>query len=297
MLYPASAAGGRLLLLEGVAWRPREGGDPVLADADLEVAEGEVVALIGRSGSGKSTLLRLACGLERPWRGAVSRAVPRSPGLRDAALALEHPERQLFARTVLEDVAALLWVDGVPAPERRRRARRALAEVGLDPDRFGDRPPLSLSEGEKRRTALAGLLVESPLVVLLDEPTAGLDPEGRRALAEVIHALKARGRAVLLASHDLDFVGAVADRVLLLARGEERPGRVLHAGPAGVVLRDAALLARAGLPTPDFALLEPALASAGLLEGAGVRDGESLLRALRREEVRNGGAESPTPRS
>jgi energy-coupling factor transport system ATP-binding protein len=274
--------GARRLTLEGVTWKPRDARTPVLAGADLEVDEGEVVALVGRSGSGKSTILRLACGLEQPSRGTVTRSAPAAPGTREVALALEHPERQLFARTVLEDVAALLWVEGVPEAARRRSASLALAEVGLDPERFGNRSPLSLSEGEKRRVALAGLLVEPPLLVLLDEPTAGLDPAGRRALVAAIRALKGRGRAVLLASHDLDFVGAVADRVLVLTRDGESPGGVLHTGPAGSVLSDDALLSRARLPSPDFAVLGRALRSAGLLAGASVRDSESLLLALER---------------
>ena len=285
--------GARRLELDGVAWRPPDARVPVLTDASLEVREGEVVALVGRSGSGKSTILRLACGLERPTRGVVTRSATAAPGTREVALALEHPERQLFARTVLEDVAALLWVEGVPEPQRRRSACRALAQVGLDPDRFGDRSPLSLSEGEKRRTALAGLLIEPPLLVLLDEPTAGLDPAGRRALVAAIRGLGAGGRAVLLASHDLDFVGAVADRIVVLSRDGEGPGRVLHTGPADAVLRDDGLLSRAGLPSPDFAVLAPALHSAGLLAGGSVRDGESLLLALERGPIGPGGPACP----
>jgi energy-coupling factor transporter ATP-binding protein EcfA2 len=212
----------------------------------------------------------------------VTRAEPATPRVRPVALALEHPERQLFGRTALEDVGALLWVAGTGAGERARLARRALGEVGLDPDRFGERAPLTLSEGEKRRVALAGLLVTPPLVVLLDEPTAGLDPEGRRALVAAVRALRERGRAVLLASHDLDFVGAVADRAVLLARDGEAPGRVAASGPAGALLRDEATLARAGLPPPDFVLLADALLGSGLLSGPAPRDGESLLAALAR---------------
>jgi energy-coupling factor transport system ATP-binding protein len=195
---------------------------------------------------------------------------------------MEHPERQLFGRTAEEDVGALLWVEGMPAAERRRLACLALAEVGLDPDRYSGRTPLSLSEGEKRRVALAGLLVEPPLVVLLDEPTAGLDPEGRRSLATALEALRGRGRAVLLASHDLDFVGAVADRVVLLARDGEEPGGAIATGPAGELLRDEGLLARAGLPAPDFVFLERALRAAGLIDGPPARDGETLLQSLAR---------------
>jgi energy-coupling factor transporter ATP-binding protein EcfA2 len=136
---------------------------------------------------------------------------------------------------------------------------------------------------------LAGLLVTPPLVVLLDEPTAGLDPEGRRALAASVRSLRERGRAVLLASHDLDFVGAVADRAVLLGREDGGPGRVLASAPAGALLRDEPLLARAGLPPPDFVRLEGALQDAELLSGAPCHDGETLLSALLRFAVRPGG--------
>src|SRR6185312_14590256 len=148
----------------------------------LELSEGECLAIVGVSGSGKSTLLKLAAGLLEPTWGSISRPTGRDGRGRPTALALEYPERQLFGRTVEEDVTATLWLEGVPAAERRARGREAMEAVGLDPDRFGARIPLTLSEGEKRRVALASLLAEPPRALLLDEPTAGLDPEGRRAL-------------------------------------------------------------------------------------------------------------------
>jgi energy-coupling factor transport system ATP-binding protein len=203
------------------------------------------------------------------------------------ALALEYPERQLFGRTVLEDVAALLWVEGIPAQERARSARRAMAEVGLSPERFESRFPITLSEGEKRRAALAGVLVEPPQLLLLDEPTAGLDPEGKRALGNVLNQLRERERTVLLASHDLSFVASVADHVFLIAREGEGPGRILADGDPVTILRDEALLARAGLPVPDFVRLESILREAGLLSGASARDESSLLDALARPGLRS----------
>jgi ABC-type multidrug transport system ATPase subunit len=173
-------------------------------------------------------------------------------------------------------------VDGAPAEERARSGRRAMAEVKLDPDRFAERSPLSLSEGEKRRAALAGALVEPPHILLLDEPTAGLDPDGRRALAAAIQGLRERGRTVMLASHDLDFVGAVADRIVVLGRDEAGSGRPLAQSASREVLRNARLLAEAGLPTPEFVRLERAFRLAGFLAAAPVRDQESLLDALAR---------------
>jgi len=270
------------LAMRGVAWGPPRGAPPVLSGLDLEVARGEIVALIGRSGSGKTTALKLAAGLIDPTAGTIHRDRPSVPRVRPVALALEYPERQLFGRTVLEDVAALLWVEGIPAGERVRSARRAMAEMGLDPDRFAERFPPSLSEGEKRRAALAGVLVEPPQILLLDEPTAGLDPEGRRALGDVLRALRERGRTVLIASHDLGFVAAIADRVAVLGRGGPGGTSVLGEGSPMDIWRDHRLLDRAGVPEPDFQRLERALNAGGLLAATPVRDEESLLESLAR---------------
>jgi len=280
---PAAPHGPPALIMRGVAWSPTgRRGAPLVSGLNLEVGRGEIVALIGRSGSGKTTLLKLAAGILEPTEGTVRRERPAVPRVRPVALALEYPERQLFGRTLFEDVAALLWVEGIPAEERARSARRAMAEVGLDPDQFGDRFPISLSEGEKRRAALAGVIVEPPEILLLDEPTAGLDPEGRRALAQVIQRLRERGRTVILASHDLGFVATVADRVVVLIRGEgDAPSAVAQGGTAQV-LRDDRLLARAGIPEPDFIRLERSLRSAGLLGSWPVCDEWSLLEAVAR---------------
>ena len=279
-LAQAGRRGPAVLAMRGVAWGPaRPGVAPVLSGLDLEVAHGEIVALIGRSGSGKTTALKLAAGLIDPTAGSIHRDRPSVPRVRPVALALEYPERQLFGRTVLEDVAALLWVEGIPAEERVRSARRAMTEMGLDPDRFAGRFPPSLSEGEKRRAALAGVIIEPPQILLLDEPTAGLDPEGRRALGDVLRALRERGRTVLLASHDLGFVAAIADRVVVLGRGGTS---VLGEGNPIEIWRDHRLLDRAGIPEPDFVRLERALNAAGLLAATPVRDEESLLESLAR---------------
>jgi energy-coupling factor transport system ATP-binding protein len=279
----APAGGGApLLALRGVAWAPTRRSAPVVEDVSFEVGAGEVVALVGASGAGKSTLLHLAAGLRAPTSGTVERALPavkRTPGV---MLALEYPERQLFARSVAEDVAASLWIEGVPAEERARRAARALREVDLDPERFADRVPGTLSEGEKRRAALASFLIDPPLVLLWDEPTAGLDPEGRRALRVCLAKLRERGRAVLLASHDLDFVTGTADRVLVLGRDAGAPGRLLGGGNPDAVWRDDALLSRAGLPAPEAFVLARALEECGWLPPGATSDGDSLVLALSR---------------
>jgi energy-coupling factor transport system ATP-binding protein len=278
----ATGGGDPLLQLSSVSWTPRRGDAPVVDGVSLDVAAGEIVALVGASGSGKSTLLHIAAGLRQPARGRVERALPTVKRVPPVMLALEYPERQLFARTVAEDAATALWIEGVPAEERSRRAERALREVDLDPSEFADRAPATLSEGEKRRAALASFLIEPPLVLLWDEPTAGLDPEGRRALRAALARLRERGRAILFASHDLDFVSGVADRVLVLARDGEGTGRLIGTGTPEALWNDAPLLARSRLLEPEHHRLERALRDRGWLPSAPVRDGDSLVAALGR---------------
>lgn len=278
----ASAEQAPLLAFSKVSWAPSKRSAPVVEDISFSVAPGEIVALIGASGVGKSTLLHLAAGLRQPSSGSVERATPEVKRTPPVMLALEYPERQLFARTVEEDVAAALWIGGAPAEERKRRAERALREVDLDPAQFASRVPGTLSEGEKRRAALAAFLIEPPLVLLWDEPTAGLDPEGRRALRAALARLRERDRAILFASHDLDFVSGVADRVLVLGREVPGPGRLLGGGTPESVWHDAPLLARAALPVPDWFRLWSALRRNGWLPPAAVRDADSLVVALAR---------------
>jgi energy-coupling factor transport system ATP-binding protein len=275
-----------ILEFQSVSYSPRDPGGrgPLVADVTLRLGRGEVAALIGASGSGKSTILKLAAGLLAPTSGSIHHAGVGSARDRPTALALEYPERQLFGRTVEEDVTATLWVDGVPAPERRARGREAMAMVGLDHDQFASRVPLTLSEGEKRRVALASLLAEPPRALLLDEPTAGLDPEGRRALATVIRGLSARGHAILMASHDLDFVSAVADRIVVLGRDAQEPGKILGEGPPPAIWHPAYL------PGPEFTLVERVLQRAGLSAFEPARGAESLLDVLALNlESRKGG--------
>jgi len=126
-----------------------------------------------------------------------------------------------------------------------------MESMGLDPARFEERSPITLSEGEKRRAALAGLLVDPPRAILLDEPTAGLDLQGRLALAKALAEVRARGHAVILASHDLEFVANTADRVMLLGGSDGSGGSfgsVLASGTPDAILSDPALMSRGGLP-------------------------------------------------
>jgi len=280
----AGASGERAFALQDVTWGPPAAA-PLFERFSIEGARGATLALIGASGSGKSSLLKLVAGLEKPLAGTAWRA--GGPGPRGWAMALEYPERQLIGRSVIEDVAMALWVEGVPRLERERRARAALQSVGLEPERFEGRLPATLSEGEKRRAAIAGLLANPADMLLLDEPTAGLDPEGRRALREALDLLRAAGTTILLASHDLDFVHAVADRVVMLARPEGRPATVVADDVPAHVFRDAAALAAARLPAPDVVVFEDSLRASGVIgaDVGGARDADGLVAHLGQEAL------------
>lgn len=223
-------------------------GQRALHAVSFQVRSGECVGVVGPNGAGKTTLfLRLigvlhgtpgqamVCGLD-PADPAQRRKLPEVVGL-----VFQNPDDQLFAPTVLEDVAFGPLNLGLPAEQARQRALAALTAVGF-PLEHVQRPPLQLSGGDKRRVAMAGVLAMQPNVWLLDEPSAFLDPRGRRELIALLRTLPG---AKLIATHDLDLVLELCSRVLLLDAGQ------LHAdGPARIILHDAALLERHGLESP-----------------------------------------------
>ena len=181
------------------------GGPPVLDGVTLELRRGEVVVLTGRNGTGKTTLAKVATGLLSPARGSVVR-------FGRAAYLSQDPGRYLIAERADEEVA--LGVAG-----NRTRARRALRQVGLSG--FDARHPRDLSSGERERLALAAVLVTEPDVLVLDEPTRGIDPGRKRELADLLRA-QASERATLVITHDASFASAVADRTESLDEARER---------------------------------------------------------------------------
>jgi len=216
------------LQAEQVSFHYDDDGEPVLKDVSFELRGGECVALAGPSGSGKSTLAQLLNGLLSPTRGrllAEGRPYPKdAAGLRDlrrrVGLVFQFPEAQIFEATVHDEVAFAARRQGVSEAEVPGRVEAALAAVGLDPEAFRPRNPLKLSGGEDRLITLASLLVVDPDWLILDEPTLGLDGAHTARVREMIRARQARGRGVVLITHDLELTLELCPRILALRRGE-----------------------------------------------------------------------------
>jgi energy-coupling factor transport system ATP-binding protein len=200
-----------------------------LAGVQLSVEEGECVAIIGHTGSGKSTLIQHFNGLLRPQQGRVrvDGQDLSDPGLdlkglrRKVGLVFQNPEDQLFEKWVGDDVAFGPLKMGLPLKEVRDRVRWAMEMAGLSFEAMKDRPTYALSGGQKRKVALAGVLALRPKVLVLDEPTAGLDPRSRKELLGRIEGFNRREKmTVIFVSHNMEEVACLADRIFVMAAGQ-----------------------------------------------------------------------------
>jgi len=197
-----------------------------LDDVSLEIPEGQFWGIIGATGSGKSTLIQHMNGLLKPTSGQVlvdgidlaSRGADLKQVRRKVGLVFQYPEHQLFAETIYEDVAFGPRNLKLDAAEVERRVLRAMELVGLD-ESFRSRSPFGLSGGQARRVALAGVLAMEPKVLILDEPTAGLDPRGREEILSLVSSFPKLGMTVVLVSHSMDDVAQLADHVVVMHRG------------------------------------------------------------------------------
>lgn len=214
--------------------------NPALRGVSLSVEPGEVLGIVGGTGSGKSTLAAHLNLLLRPASGRVlvdgqdASDLKRSELRRRVGLVFQFPEQALFAPSVEEDVAFAPRQMGLGAEEVEERVTAALAILGID--HLARRPPRALSGGEQRRAAIAGILALRPEVLVLDEPTAALDPFSRAELLGVVRRLREEGASVVLVSHDLDEVAEVSDRICVMeggrVRAEGTPERVFYGEPA-----------------------------------------------------------------
>ncbi len=199
-----------------------------LTAVSFAVEEGDFVGVIGHTGSGKSSLVQLLNGLLKPSDGTVllnGKDIWENPkNIRavrfEVGMVFQYPEHQLFEETVYKDIAFGPTNMGLSANEVKQRVLHAAQRVGLSPDLL-EKTPFELSGGEKRRAAIAGVLAMEPRVLILDEPTAGLDPKGRNTILELIRAYHRENNAtVLLVSHSMEDVARVANKVLVLNHGQ-----------------------------------------------------------------------------
>ncbi len=239
-----------------------------LRGISLRIEQGEFVGLIGPTGSGKSTLIQHFNGLLRPTTGALQVAGidltnPRADLRRlrqEVGLLFQYPEDQLFEETVAKDVAFGPRNLGLADTEVARRTDQALRSVGLDPQVFGARSPFSLSGGEMRRVAIAGVLAMAPRVLVLDEPAAGLDPQGKEELFGQIQALHEREKlTVILVTHNMDEAARLVQRLVVMDRGV-----VVMDGPVREIFRRADELGALGLGIPRITELVHRLERRGL---------------------------------
>ena len=236
-------------------------------DVSLDIMPGEFLGIIGHTGSGKSTLIQHLNGLLRPTQGRVLLngkdiwAEPKK--IRQVrfqvGLVFQYPEYQLFEETVYKDIAYGPGNMGLDRDEIDRRVRESAALVGLTEDQL-EKSPFELSGGQKRRVAIAGVIAMEPKVLILDEPTAGLDPRGREAiLAQIREYHRKRGTTVILVSHSMEEIACNVDRILVL-----RGSHVYMDGTPRQVFRRASDLEEVGLDVPQATKIALALRRMGL---------------------------------
>lgn len=263
---------------------PVHGERQALTDVSLVVPDGTILGIVGASGSGKTTLVQLFNGLLKPTEGRVcigSEELHRSGCdlnrvRRNVGLAFQFPEGQLFEESVFEDVAFGPRSIGLSEVEIKARVHEALELVGLPVSRYGDRSPFSLSGGERRRAALAGILVMNPRILVLDEPTAGLDNEGTRRVEGLIREYHDRDRTVVCVSHHMDFIARLVERIVVLSRGE-----ILFDGVKEQLFENEDLLKKAGLELPSIPRFLKDAIKKGLdvpIHRYSIEDAESVLK-------------------
>ena len=252
-------------------------------DVSIDVMPGEFLGIIGHTGSGKSTLIQHLNGLLRPTQGRVLLdgkdiwAEPKK--IRQVrfqvGLVFQYPEYQLFEETVYKDIAYGPGNMGLDRDEIDRRVRESAALVGLTEEQL-EKSPFELSGGQKRRVAIAGVIAMEPKVLILDEPTAGLDPRGREAiLAQLRSYHKQKGNTVILVSHSMEEIARNVDRIVVMSHSHK-----LMDGPPEEGFSRADELLQVGLDVPQVTKVAMELQRRGLLPDSSIYTIDELVRRL-----------------
>ena len=259
------------IALENVSFTYQEGtplASTALSDVSLTIEDGSYTALIGHTGSGKSTILQLLNGLLVPSQGSVRvfdtliTSTSKNKDIRQirkqVGLVFQFAENQIFEETVLKDVAFGPQNFGVSEEDAVKIAREKLALVGIDESLF-DRSPFELSGGQMRRVAIAGILAMEPAILVLDEPTAGLDPLGRKELMNLFKKLHQSGMTIVLVTHLMDDVAEYANQVYVMEKG-----RLVKGGEPSDVFQDVVFMEEVQLGVPKITAFCKRLADRGV---------------------------------
>ncbi|BCJ11585.1 energy-coupling factor transporter ATP-binding protein EcfA2 [Streptococcus mitis] len=259
------------IALENVSFTYQEGtplASAALSDVSLTIEDGSYTALIGHTGSGKSTILQLLNGLLVPSQGSVRvfdtliTSTSKNKDIRQirkqVGLVFQFAENQIFEETVLKDVAFGPQNFGVSEEDAVKIARKKLALVGIDESLF-NRSPFELSGGQMRRVAIAGILAMEPAILVLDEPTAGLDPLGRKELMNLFKKLHQSGMTIVLVTHLMDDVAEYANQVYVMEKG-----RLVKGGKPSDVFQDVVFMEEVQLGVPKITAFCKRLADRGV---------------------------------
>ena len=253
-------------------------------DVTVTINDGEFVAIVGHTGSGKTTFAQHLNALIRVQQGKLQALdydlSAKKPDLkalrRDVGMVFQYPEYQLFADTILEDVCFGPKNFGCDKETCEKLAREALALVGMDADVVGQKSPFDLSGGEKRRVALAGVLAMKPQVLVLDEPTAGLDPRGKKEILSLVNDLnRTQGVTVIMVSHDMNEVFENASRVIVF-----RDGQIVYDLPPRELFRQEAEICAMNLEVPEMARVLNALEKDGIVLPNECKTADDLANAI-----------------
>lgn len=259
------------IALENVSFTYQEGtplASTALSDVSLTIEDGSYTALIGHTGSGKSTILQLLNGLLVPSQGSVRvfdtliTSTSKNKDIRQirkqVGLVFQFAENQIFEETVLKDVAFGPQNFGVSEEDAEQIAREKLALVGIDESLY-NRSPFELSGGQMRRVAIAGILAMEPAILVLDEPTAGLDPLGRKELMNLFKKLHQSGMTIVLVTHLMDDVAEYANQVYVMEKG-----RLVKGGKPSDVFQDVVFMEEVQLGVPKIMAFCKRLADRGV---------------------------------
>lgn len=261
-----------------------------LDNISLEITEGDFVGLIGHTGSGKSTLIQHFNGLLKPLSGDIfidevritDKNVDMKKIRQKVGLVFQFPEHQLFEETIYKDIAFGPMNLGLSEIEIERRVRKAMKVVGLSYDEYKDKSPFEVSGGQRRRAALAGVIAMEPKVLILDEPTAGLDPRGRDEILSRIKSLQKEYKmTIILVSHSMEDVAKLVDKLIVMSKG-----KVLLQGKPKEVFNEVEIIEKTGLALPQVKYLARSLKAKGFEINDEIMTVEEakqeLLRILRR---------------